>query len=266
MSNPRNGGFKLDTVIDGSAVKHAAGIAAPLAGGAAALAAAAAVTATATKPGKERWPVKTGTDQDIGQVNTKGVVKTTVEEMCSIPRPSDMNPPTQDFSVYQDTRSEPVETTVWQLDATVTALKLEADGDYHLVLQGETAKTMIGEVPTPKPPFVKATSPFLPYVKKARAAVDAALGQHVKAAQFAQFGKTQLPVGASSQPASLKATSLALPTAGDDGGPQATFEIKIPQRKVTVTGVGFFDRVHGQAGVCLLNGIELHPILDIVFH
>jgi hypothetical protein len=33
---------------------------------------------------------------------------------------------------------------------------------------------------------------------------------------------------------------------------------------VTVTGVGFFDRVHGQRGVAP-NGIELHPLLAISF-
>ncbi len=33
---------------------------------------------------------------------------------------------------------------------------------------------------------------------------------------------------------------------------------------VTVTGVGFFDTIHGQAGVAP-NGIELHPVLSITF-
>jgi hypothetical protein len=33
---------------------------------------------------------------------------------------------------------------------------------------------------------------------------------------------------------------------------------------VTVTGVGFFDRIHGQTGVAP-NGVELHPVLDITF-
>lgn len=33
-------------------------------------------------------------------------------------------------------------------------------------------------------------------------------------------------------------------------------------KTVTVTGVGFFDRLHGQSGVAP-NGIELHPVLSI---
>lgn len=34
------------------------------------------------------------------------------------------------------------------------------------------------------------------------------------------------------------------------------------QIKLRVTGVVFFDRVHGQVGVAC-NGVELHPVLDI---
>lgn len=34
---------------------------------------------------------------------------------------------------------------------------------------------------------------------------------------------------------------------------------------VTVTGIGFFDPIHGQTGVAP-NGIELHPILGITFN
>lgn len=43
-------------------------------------------------------------------------------------------------------------------------------------------------------------------------------------------------------------------------GPQFQ-NVSIP---VTVTGVGFFDRIHGQTGVAP-NGVELHPVLDIAF-
>ena len=38
-------------------------------------------------------------------------------------------------------------------------------------------------------------------------------------------------------------------------------DITIP---VVVTGVGFFDKIHGQRGVAS-NGIELHPVLSISF-
>lgn len=37
-----------------------------------------------------------------------------------------------------------------------------------------------------------------------------------------------------------------------------------PNLAVMVTGVGFFDRLHGQTGVAP-NGIELHPLLSIAF-
>jgi hypothetical protein len=46
-------------------------------------------------------------------------------------------------------------------------------------------------------------------------------------------------------------------------GPITTAK-QTPNINVTVTGVGFFDRLHGQEGVAP-NGIELHPIVEIVF-
>jgi hypothetical protein len=33
-------------------------------------------------------------------------------------------------------------------------------------------------------------------------------------------------------------------------------------KMVEVTGIGFFDRVHGETGQAP-NGIELHPVLDL---
>ncbi len=40
---------------------------------------------------------------------------------------------------------------------------------------------------------------------------------------------------------------------------------KKPNIRTTVTGIAFFDPIHGQEGVAA-NGIELHPILKITFH
>jgi hypothetical protein len=42
------------------------------------------------------------------------------------------------------------------------------------------------------------------------------------------------------------------------------FAVSITPTKARLTGVGFFDRVHGQNGGAP-NGIELHPILCIEF-
>jgi hypothetical protein len=78
-----------------------------------------------------------------------------VEELIRIPRSADVSPATEEFPQYQEKRKEPVETTIWQIEADITALKLEADGDYHLVLQGTSGETMIGEIPTPHPPLCR---------------------------------------------------------------------------------------------------------------
>jgi hypothetical protein len=56
-------------------------------------------------------------------------------------------------------------------------------------------------------------------------------------------------------------------------GARAAFEATLPaptarlrkvSAKVRVTGVGFFDKIHGQTGAAP-NGIELHPVLGIEF-
>lgn len=46
---------------------------------------------------------------------------------------------------------------------------------------------------------------------------------------------------------------------------KATSDFKTANVPVQVKGVGFFDFLHGQTGVAP-NGIELHPVLDIIFN
>jgi hypothetical protein len=41
------------------------------------------------------------------------------------------------------------------------------------------------------------------------------------------------------------------------------FQARVSPTPARITGVGFFDADHGQTGVALLNGIELHPVLKI---
>src|SRR5437879_12232484 len=50
-----------------------------------------------------------------------------------------------------------------------------------------------------------------------------------------------------------------------DAAYTASTSFKTANVPVTVTGVGFFDFIHGQTGVAP-NGIELHPLLDISFN
>lgn len=243
-------------------VKAAAGVTTGPGPAPAARAAPAPQPPLATKPGVERWPVKTGTDPDVGEV-AQQIIPTTVEELITIPRPANMVPVTSEFPEFQEHRVTPTETTIWQIDATITALKQEADGDYHLVLQGESGETMIGEVPTPRPPFVDASSPWLDNIKAARAAVDSKLVKPLKPQAFVPMGNKLVPRGATLTPTK---PTMALPESFATPAPGAVapaFKTRVKPTPARITGVGFFDKVHGQMGVSQFNGIELHPILKI---
>lgn len=230
--------------------------------------------ALVTKPGTERWTVKTGQDGDIGEVAKNiidgkdlgaGIVPATVEQLIHFPRPSDMTPPTSEFPAYESKRSAPVELTVWQLTGDIIFLKLEADGDYHMVLQGTSGLTLIVEVPTPTTTFV-GSSPWLANIKTARDAVDGKLVSHLSPNDFVPMDGYLVPSGA--VPNAPQVRSLAVPASfvtpqeGEESSRPA-FMTAIKSTPAKITGVGFFDKIHGQTGVSQLNGIELHPVLKI---
>jgi hypothetical protein len=185
------------------------------------------------KPGTERWPVKTGSDADAAQVGEKqfvdrqglsmdrdGSVHSSVEQLVSLPRPSDM-PTTGAFSAtYMNHRAAPVEFILWTVEANLIAFKLEADGDYHIVIQGDSGETMVVEIPNPVSPFVDPKSRWAQQIASARKAVDD------------RFTAQRI--------------------------------VKTTNTRIRITGVGFFDRVHGQIGMTT-NGIELHPVTHIEF-
>ena len=100
-------------------------------------------------------------------------------------------------------------------------MKLEADGDYHLVLQADTGQTMVAEIPSPGC-YSGNNADIRSDFQTARETIDAA---------FLHGARARLS----------RITSDA---------------------KVEVTGVGFFDRIHGQTGMAP-NGFELHPVLSI---
>src|SRR5262249_10529724 len=160
--------------------------------------------------GVERWSVKTGTDPDAGLVSLVSASPTTISTLRSLTAPS---------PIPSNSRVAPTETTLWTLNATLIKYKLEADSDYHLVLQDTAGNTMIAEIPLPS--CVGSGSPFATGVSHARAQFDA------------RFTVTS----------SFKTTSTP----------------------VQITGVGMFDVLHGQTGVAP-NGIELHPVIDVIFN
>lgn len=279
-SNNGNGAFTdVNALPVVSAVVAAAIKAAAMAEGNQAAAAEELAPELVTKPGEERWPVKTGTDADVAEVGKNvvngqdlgaGIVEATVEELIAIPRPPGMRPASANFDkTFHDTRLGTVEATVWTLDAEIVVLKQEADGDYHLVLRGASGAEMVAEVPTPRPPFVDASSPWLANIGTARAAVDGKLVSKLSPKDFVQMNGTLVPkavlpsgLQADAIPAPPELTSFVTPATG---GKEALtpFATAIPATKARITGVGFFDSVHGQTGVALLNGIELHPVLKI---
>jgi hypothetical protein len=94
----------------------------------------------------ERWPVRTGTDQDVSKVNPKPVL-TTVQQLIDQKRPTDMPPMIGAGSKYHSQRSVPVETTVWSVDAGLLAFRLNQRESYRLVLEGGDDVRILAEVP-----------------------------------------------------------------------------------------------------------------------
>ena len=159
--------------------------------------------------GVERWSVKTGTDADANLINLQTTIQTTIASLISLPAPG---------TLPANNRIQPTETTVFQLQATLTEYKLESDSDYHLILSDSSGNTMIAEIPSPT--CVGSSSLLLPGIQNARSEFDA------RYTPTDSFQTANIPV--------------------------------------TITGVGFFDFLHGQTGVAP-NGIELHAVLDVQF-
>ena len=160
--------------------------------------------------GKERWPVKVGTDKDVSLVSTN-ITDTNIAKLSMIGAPSNPN-------IRRDTRYQPTETTQYRISGHLIVIKREADEDYHLVIQDNKKRTMIVEVPSTR---CAKGSRFLAQIKQVR---------HDLYQRYHLRGKKKLKLNS----------------------------------QVTVTGIGFFDRKHGQEGVAP-NGIELHPVMSIKF-
>jgi hypothetical protein len=172
-----------------------------------------ASTSLALACGTERWPVKVGSDPDVGQVApTAAAAATTIAALTGIPAPRNPN-------IRQNTRFAPVETNPVTVSGILVVIKREPDQDYHLVIADpQLDLSIIVESPDP------GCAPGSRYAQ-----------------EIAQVRQTIESVFR--------------------GPIVRRLEVQVP---VTVTGIPFFDPLHGQEGVAQ-NGIELHPILAIQF-
>lgn len=158
-----------------------------------------------------------------------------------------------------------MEFVVWQVTGAFILLKQEADGDYHLVLQGTSGETMIVEVPTPTKAFIGST-PWFANIKTARAEIDRKLVANLAPQDSVPWGgylvpRQSLPFVPEAMPLNLPASFVTNLDAAEKQVP--AFKTAVKSTPVRVTGVGFFDKLHGQTGVAQVNGIELHPGLKI---
>ncbi|SRR5216684_2434807 len=160
--------------------------------------------------GKERWPVKVGTDRDAVKVDV-------TPQSSNIAALATLHAPPHPLS-RKNSRFA-IEFKTYEISGVLTLIKKEADEDYHLVITDpdDDEATMIVESPSPN---CARGSVFLDQIKAVRKVIDGKLA----------------------------------PVRGK----------KHPNVAVTAMGVAFFDPIHGQEGVAE-NGIELHPLLGIVF-
>src|SRR2546425_3872025 len=186
--------------------------------------------------GTERWFVKVGTDPDAGLVQLNPIGSISVSDLNTLPKLQNTVP-------HGDNKFRlPEERVVYQVSGRLALFKDEDDGDYHLVITDdsvtytpggpgtnglETGTSFIAEIPDPPCVPGKKGDPNVP------SRFDAQL-RDVRDKFEARF----------------------------PGGKGADTNLSgIP---VTLTGIAFYDRPHNQTGRAI-NGIELHPLLDIQF-
>jgi len=111
----------------------------------------ASKTTSSQGGGRDRKPtrlaIKRATDDAAGKASTTPT-KTTIEDMMKVARPDGL---AEDDSTpeFQDKRVAPFETTIWQVDATVTQVVKRRDGDFFLTIEGAKGGKSVVEVPDP---------------------------------------------------------------------------------------------------------------------
>jgi hypothetical protein len=137
--------------------------------------------AAAAPCGEERAAVKLGLDEEAKRIDTEAV-DITIARLAALPRPG---------RISEATRASDVERTVWRVSVVVTGYKLEADGDYHVVIADEHGSTMIVEIPDPK---CAAPGAWGSEIRAARAAFLAMLSARGFPAPAKKLHRSSIPV------------------------------------------------------------------------
>jgi len=186
--------------------------------------------------GTERWPVKVGADAGATQVDLANPMPTLLHDLVAIPRPSI---PSDDVTRVAE------EQVVRVIDGHLVKFKLESgktgDQDYHLVVTDDTLQFSPGGAGTQAVPHS-----FVAEIPNPNC-VAGASGPTTAVSRFA----TQL--------AAVR-TKFEAQFSNITGGWNDAQGVP-----VRITGVVFFDRAHGQTGRSI-QGLEIHPILDIEFN
>ena len=179
---------------------------------------------------KDRWAVKTGADPAAKYLRTSVTQPTRVKKVIPIERPIELPLKAPPGKGAQTTRYSDTESKVFTIDADIIRYRLDPDDrDFHIVIRDhDDAK-----------------------------AEDAPADSGERRTMIAKIPDPAVVVRSSPWRSAIVRVRRDFEQRFHPG---TVFTERIIHAKVT--GVGFFDYIHGQNGVAL-NGLELHPVLDI---
>ena len=173
---------------------------------------------SANKPRGFRLAIRMASDVDVGSVNSVPKAST-VEMLLALPRPNNM-PIDGSSAYYRIHRANPVETTVYSVEADVTACRITNDHELRLTIRGASGKTLL--VAVPQPSDVDPKSPFYGQIKTVRQMVNDKITPttslqhlllHVHVSGIGFFGRWLTP----SNTAGTSAATKAVPYKKEDG-------------------------------------------------
>jgi hypothetical protein len=220
--------------------------------------------------GTERWPVKTGTDDDASRVDLGTVDdRHTILALNQAERPPELPNSASANSPYETKRTDDgglSELAVYRIKGWLKFWKYEKasqpnaspDGDFHVVIVDQAASSFAhaGDDPT-------GTSLVVEFPSKLCVAGRRDQYSDRGASHFIETGAAANALdmaAARGQFETLMSQILKAHPAGCSVNKcELTTRSAVP---VYVTGVGFFDFPHGQIGRAS-NTFELHPVLAI---